>query len=396
MALIGLTGVLAACDLFGGEEVSRTKLVQDETVFIVSTLEASPDTTIHHPQVFVGRLSDPLDPEYRVVYDPTVPKGIEFYMPTFLAQVMWKSEHLRLRYEPDAEAEVTITGPLGERARTVAFQHERNGVYGDLAGGLPVVPGAAYRLDVRLADGRAYTAQTRTPEVPTFAPPDTFYMPLELVQNEPGVWTERNVNEEVHHFECTPSPSDAPLTVYQSAGTEVYDRRVWGLQPGEELWYADRNDYVRQGQGYRIVTHDAYNDYDNCAVLWTNHSRNPFQEWLPIYLRLEQVGSDLAQWYEESQVWVSTKFKEGDVLWEDPWVDNVMDRRLDAVAFRDTTYLPSISNIDRVGPDGEPLPRSASDAVGIFGGYTARYARSVLRPIRSWDPDTLDWGPPLP
>lgn len=267
---------------------------------------------------------------------------------------------------------------------------------GDLAEALVVIPGASYRLDVRLADGRAYTARTQTPEAPTFAPPDTFYMPLELGQSEPGVWTERNLNEEVHYFECTPSPSDAPLTVYQSAGTEAYDRRVWGLQPGEELWYADRNDYVRQGQGYKIVTHDAYDDYDNCAVLWINHSRNPFQEWLPVYLRLEQVGADLARWYEESQTWVGTRQRDEDILWEDPWVDNVMDRRLDAVAFRDTTYLPSISNIDRVGLDGQLLPRAESDAVGVFGGYAARYARSVLWPIRSWDPDTLDWGPPTP
>lgn len=198
----------------------------------------------------------------------------------------------------------------------------------------------------------------------------------------------------MHYFECTPSQSDAPLLVYQSPSSEDRDREVWGLQPGEELWYVDRNDYVRQGQGYLIVTHKAYDDHDNCAVLWINNSRESLREWLPAYLRLEQVGADLARWYEESQIWVGMRQKEGDILWEDPWVDNVMDRRLDAVAFRDTTYLPSISNIKRVGSDGRVLTRS--DAVGIFGGYTARYARSIMIPIRSWDPDTLDWGPPIP
>ena len=54
--------MLAGCGLLDadpGPPEYSVKLVPDSTVFIVATLEASPDTTHYYTQVYVGYLLDP-------------------------------------------------------------------------------------------------------------------------------------------------------------------------------------------------------------------------------------------------------------------------------------------------------------------------------------------------
>ena len=61
------------------------------------------------------------------------------------------------------------------------------------------------------------------------------------------------------------------------------------------------------------------------------------------------------------------------------------------MAHGDPAYAFSISNIQKRGPDGEVLPRSETDAIGVFGGYSARYHKATVRLVRDWDPCDYGW-----
>ncbi len=384
-AVLSLCAGLVACD-GAGDAGEGVKLVPDETVFIVSTLEGSPDTVYHHAQVYVGRVTDPVDRDYNLFADPELNPGRELFMPTFYAQVAMKVNNLHLKLYPDEAAEVSLRGPLGQPdERSVTLSHERRGVYGDLDRELPVRNGAEYRLNVRLADGRAYTATTRVPAPAEWAPPDTLHLLLELAEYGDGNGY-YEYEPETPIIPYSPAP-DAPLTIWQVSTTLDADRQNWNLGPGEHLAFEGRGTYVRQGISFSVVTHGAFPDLDNAFIRWTKDSTGPLLLRLPYHLRLRQMGPELAEYYEAEFRWVGTRDSR-----VEPWAQR-MDRRFEAYRDRDQTYFPGISNILRAGPDGEALPKADSDAVGLFGGYSARYHRMLVVPERSWDPDSLGWYP---
>lgn len=383
--LAALTLVAASCDVFG----STGKMVNDATPFIVATLEASPDTAIHYPQVFVGTLTDPQDPRYDFLRDPTRDVGEGLFQPDLWAQVMIKAAYVELRADPTEGAQVSLTGPLGApEARTAVLMYEGSGVYGDVGNALPLSPDARYRLDVRLPDGRAYTAQTHTPPPYHISAPDTLHSATEYIYHGPGQWTEWGTEVPI---DCAPAlNANAPLTTYKFNAQLEFDHEVFLLDPGERFAFQDRGEHLRDGSRYVISTHGAYSDYRNlCGVVFGTDANTSRWDRTPVYMRVAQMSSDLARYYEAPYSQIAFRPQEGDPLWDDPWDDNVVDAREDAGAIRDRTYLPRISNIRSVGPDGEPL--AETDAVGVFGGLTARYLTRTLVPIRSFDPDTLDW-----
>lgn len=379
LALLGCFVTLAACDANNPHTPLTTRLVPDSTVFIVSTLEASPDTSFHHTQVYVGRLSDPLIPFYDLFADFVYKPNEELWMPIQWSQVGMKLRNLRLRPHPDNMAEVSVTGPLGQPGeRTVRFQHERRGVYGDLNSELVRVPYGTYRLDVRLADGRSYIAETTTPGLAEWVVPDTLRVPVEL---QPG-------DGSGYHYEAGRLPlewddaEDALVAVFGFNRSLAADRATFGLEADENFPHEDRNDYVRMGAFYFVFTTSFSNT--GPAITWHESSVDPLVDYHDLYLRLYQFSPELSHYYAPEDYEYS--HVDGD-----PWAEVQFTTIAEVVENRDTTYFHSVSNILRVGPDGRALPHTESDAVGIFGGYTARYARSAMTPVRNFDPDTLGW-----
>lgn len=380
LALLGFFVTLAACDLNNPNTLLTTRLVPDSTVFIVSTLEASPDTSFHHTQVYVGRLSDPLIPYYDLFTDFAHKPNEELWMPIQWAQVGMKLRNLRLRPHPDNTAEVSITGPLGQAGeRTIRFQHERRGVYGDLDQELVRVPRGTYRLDVRLADGRSYTAETTTPGLAEWVVPDTFRVSTELQPDDGSGY----------HYEAGRLPlewgaaEDAAVAIFGFNRSLAADRATFGLEADENFPHEDRGDYIRMGAFYFVFT-TSFSDAGP-AITWAESSVDPLVSYHDLYLRLYQLSPALSRYYAPEDYEYS--HVDGDPWAEAQWNTGAV------VGDRDTTYFHSVSNILRIGPDGQALPHAESDAVGIFGGYTARYARSAMTPVRSFDPDTLGWYP---
>ena len=384
--------LLAACDSGDTTPQFRHKMVPDGTPFIVATLEATPDTVHYHPQVYVGSLSDPQDFHYNLFADAAHKPGNELWMPTFFAQVAMLGRQLNLRPTPDERASVTVTGPLGMQGEaTVAFAHERRGAYGDLERRLVQVARGRYRLDVTLGDGRRYTATTQLPGMGELTLPDTTFIPVRLEEFENGSGYYETHDGAI--FYPVEYGEGAVLSVCRRNMSLEHDRILFGLGPGEEFPYQDRGQYLSTSGVYLIATNATMPEgLTPCGTQWTEGTGYRRFDELPNHFALLQMNADLARYYiAEDFEWSHPHY--------DPYSAEQLTRQMDAGAYRDSTFLPSISNIYRVGTDGRALPKEQSDAVGVFGGYTARYAKNVMVPVRSWDPDSLGWtleGPTQP
>jgi hypothetical protein len=387
LAFVAAGGLgLAACDATGPE---FSKLVPDDTPFIVSTLEFSPDTLYHHAQVYVARVTDL--PDYRLFDDPERNVGNEVWNPTMWAQVAWKLDDLGLAPEPEPEAAVSITGPLGQpNEQNVALAYERDGVYGDLAGQLSVEPEQRYRLDVVYPDGSAYTAETRVPRAAEVDLPAVVDMPLELQRGEHG-YIEQNVGREPMTYPCE-EVEGASLSVFKRSQDRWIDAVFFVLEDDESFFYEDRgDDYVRGPRTYFIDTNGQNYDTSRCSIAWLaspNILPQPLGS-VTHFARYLQVGAELGPYYEREFLSYGFRGAE-DGSWRDPYQAQ-STRELDAVASGDPAYAFSISNITKRAPDGSVLPRSQTDAIGVFGGYSARYLRSTVRLVRDWDPCDYGW-----
>jgi hypothetical protein len=181
----------------------------------------------------------------------------------------------------------------------------------------------------------------------------------------------------------TPSP-DVGLTAFGVNHTLAHDLELWGLNPNESFPFQDRNDFVRAGAQY-VVGVTAHPSFPQPTMVWAWPVSRTENRPQTTYIRLYQLNDDLSRYYAPEDQEVSTST-------DDPWQDQIWNEA-EVVSSRDTAYFPSISNILRVGPDGRALPKAQSDAVGIFGAFSSRYAERVKVSSRSFDPDTLDWSP---
>lgn len=376
-----LSAVLLGCD---SNDRTRIPLVPDGTPFIVSTLEFSPDTLFSPPQVYVATLTDRYVPDdnnpYDLFTDGEHLPSTELWHPVQWSQVGWKLRLLRIQPNAVSDAEVRVTGPLGQAGeQSVTFVSTGRGSYTDVARTLTVLPEARYRLHVRLPDGRTYRSETTVPRPASLTIPDTLRIPTEIgASSGPGSYNEIGVMP----VEWA-APPGAILTVWGFNHSLSHDRELWGLQEGEEFPYQDRGNYLRSGAHYSISTNSNSNFYIP-TVSWSWPITTPVYEAQIFYTRLYIPDEQLSRYFvfqDDYGVPEDDPFSESDL------------RLLDARRDRDTTYFPSISNIHRVGADGQTLPLAQSDAVGVFGAYSARYMRRVKIPVRNFDPDTLDFTP---
>lgn len=369
---------LAACDNTDEAAYHLNPLVPDSTVFVASTLEYSPDTSFYHTQVYVGRLSTPHDNDYRLFADRIHKPTEEMWMPIQWVNVGMRLGELKLRPHPDNTAEVVVTGPLGRpEERAVTLTYERRGVYGDLDRAITAVPLGRYRLDVRLADGRHYAAETTIPEAAAWSVPEPVVMPVDI-----GAGSDEHyiIEEGYVDLDWVPAPS-ATLTVWGANRSLYEDRKLFGLQPHEEFPFQHTNDWLRAGAQYYVFT-TSYEGAGAPGYVWAESSVDARIDEHDLYLRLYQLSPELARHYppEDFQFGVASG---------GPWARQMWGEA-DVVLQRDTNYFPSISNVYRVGTDGNAA--AENDAVGVFGSYSARYARTTMVPDRAFDADTVRWG----
>lgn len=370
---------LIGCDLLSGnEQESFIKLVPDNTLFVVSLLETSPDTIHHYPEVFVGRVHNV---EHDLPFNPDGPQVEGIWWPVISAQVHNLCSRLNLVRIPESGALVSIEGPLqSEDQKKVIFEEEGNGVYGDHLQKLKLVPEGEYRLEVTLKGGSHYQAVTTLPELPIWEVPSSIEVELELSQFSNGNYFEKNKDTIKLFYEPAPS---APYTTGQMNYSD--DWESFDVQKGKFL-FEDRGNFLREGGNYFIQKNGFFENQDFYDPRWNGDESTPLKDSLQVWMYIAQLNGDMSErwFYQHIFNWIGMSS-------EDPWNDR--DRELiDALVERDTTYLFDISNILKVDDNGKVLPKAQTDAIGVFGGYSAAYRTATVIPVRSWDPDTLNWG----
>ena len=359
-------------------------LIPDGTPYIIALLEHSPDTTFHHPQVYVALATDQVDVQYSLLEDPEHKPGAELWHPVAWAQVGLKLDRMKIRPVAYDQAEVSITGPLGALGeQTVPFPLETRGVYGDAARALDIRPQARYRLDVRLADGRHFTAETAVPTTTQWTLPDTMDVDVSLQVSAPGAPHRVDLGRVL--FDWTPPPtSESELTSYGQNATLEEDYDFYDLLPGESLPYEESNNEVRMGRRYGVFT-TAYAAHRHPDLSWGQVSNRPLRHTQRMWPRLYSLNLDLGRFYNPEDQY--TEYQDGDPWQQANWSLGAV------VSDRDTSYFPRVSNLRTVPTEGTPEPR---DAVGVFGAFGARYGTTVLRAVRDFDPYAYGWEDPAP
>jgi hypothetical protein len=92
-----------------GSESLPDKFIPDHTPYIAGFVEATNDTVHHFPEVVVGYVTDVEGFEY----SGSLEDYPRLYNPTLLTQLVKTSHAFGLRFEPEHNASVWVTGPLG-------------------------------------------------------------------------------------------------------------------------------------------------------------------------------------------------------------------------------------------------------------------------------------------
>lgn len=193
-----------------------------------------------------------------------------------------------------------------------------------------------------------------------------------------GVYVEEYKEEIPFPYETAP---EAVYTIGQF--NYEYDYETFGM--GKEAFlYSDRGPFWREGATYMIRHNNTFRDKQAFSPKWIDLQTDSLKYSEKAWGRLSQINKDLGKFYQNVFNWIAVET-------EDPW--SLEDtRQVQAHLQRDTTYLFEISNIFKVGEGENVLPKDQSDAIGVFGGYSAAYRTTTLIPIRGWDPDTLNWA----
>ena len=350
-------------------------LIPDNTVFIASVLEASPDTTFHHAEVYVGYATDVPEILYHSQEDPSFVADDVIWSPMLYAQVAFRCARAGFRLLPEEAASVAVVGPLGTAAeRRVVFEHEAGGNYGDLARQLDLQPRERYRLEVELPGERRYRAEMGIPDTAGWTVPDTVALDLSL---QGASESSRFVAFPVTLPEEIADTRGLTLAQYNSDS----DAALYQLSSVDEFEFADRGPFLRAGSYFGVSTnYKLLEDNDIAGVSW--HLSYPgAEEWTEsqAWLRLAVIGPDWSNAFLNPLPSFATDS-------DDPVIET-LDRYDDAVELRQPSYLHEISNIEYVGPPG--ADSADANPIGLFRGYTARYATTVLKLQRSWDPNAV-------
>lgn len=371
--LLGLTSFLQSCDLQKNDS-DFTPLVPENTPFIVGVLEATEDTVHHYPEVYVGTVSNPEGFEAELVWTT---EGI--WWPVTNTLVTRPVTRNDFKGTADTNAKVEISGPLGEgNETTVQFRHEGNGIFGDVEYKLPLQGGKKYKLSVTMGDGRKYIAFTDIPELFNWEVPDSVSVDLELGQFYTGV-----------HKEDSKETVELPFSVGPEVGYIVrkanseYDYYNFDVPEGGFL-FDDRGNFLREGATYGLFDANSFLDKRSLPLVWGGSANNPLRDSEYWWLSISQLNISLSKFYYSLFQFIGTN---PDGRW-----DRQDQARLKALVERDDKFFFGISNILKVGENGEVMPKDQTDAIGVFGGYSAAYRALTVIPQRSWDPDTLNWG----
>lgn len=346
-------------------------MVPDHTPYIAGLIEASYDTTHHYPEVVVGYFTDTQN-----IHDPGILLERRYpaiYSPILMKQVTITSILFALSFQPETNAKVTVQGPLGTpKNRTVKFKHEEKGVYGDINSKLRLIPNKKYILTVKFPDGRTYQSKTHIPAATSLTIPDSVGIEVTYVPSGPAEKAQPGYPIEIN------SPANSFIVITQKNTTK--DREILHLDPEAEFKYNNRGPYLRLGSHYGMFFPS---DIDSLYDPWIQGLDKPKSEvWMKmrVWLRISFYSKGIGSMFFPlaSKFATSEKFSK-----------KIIRPPGNATKKNDPTFLFETSTIRKVGPNGNVLPKEASDAIGFFAGYFSYYRTFMEYPIRQFDLDSV-------
>ncbi|HRK73211.1 MAG TPA: hypothetical protein PLL64_02970 [Rhodothermales bacterium] len=372
-------------------------MIKDNTVYIGGMLEASPDTTHFRPQIWVGRASDKRDRKYYLYDDPSQsPLVGTIESPMLYAQLLVTAGNAHFSLKADNEAFVQIQGPIGHPSeKKVTLSLLKHGLYEDIGGELLMLPRSKYMLWVTLKDKRAYTAEMSTPELPYVNIPPRYDIKLNIVKypNNGGL-SERHLEPPPKYaprvedeIDYRPAP-DAAYTIIQFNPEDCAE-----VASNANITTSSKSNRLSRYIGtcgfYHLKDNMDFGKFSRVHYTWsTSPSINKYYRTkMKTWIRISQVHESMRRGFESEVNWTFIDAMESN--------ERRIRERSNATTNRDPLYWPSISNIYKLDATGAVLPKSKSDAIGFFGGYSSRYAFTVMYPIRDWNPLDYGWLGPL-
>lgn len=401
--LLTLCFGLAACDVWERgpkDPVLDGKMVPDRTVMIASHLDASPEDSLYNlpAEVYVAYATASggvYDEQYRITQDPDAFPGVyAIELASLNAFVIETSYKAGLRYDPEPDAQVSLTGPLGQAGeQTVALTHQGAGRYND-GGRLSREAEATYRLNVTLPDGRSYASETTLPGTPQGQLAEYYELPLRWWEWPSGTRAESNSSTD-DEMSNSLAPS-LPVFSYHGNTTtrqikinknRIFSRELMEVrEEGHTLRFEGKGPHFWETAVFTETVGDHVDLQD--IITWSvSDTRKTFFDASCLYYRVTDMNPDMLRAYQ----------LEGLHYANDP-SDDAFDLQQRAMrrAFgtRDTSYLFDESNIFFAAEDGRPDTTQASRAIGVFGGTASRYLTTWVFPVRTWDPHGPGWNWP--
>ncbi|XWN37843.1 MAG: hypothetical protein ROO71_02725 [Balneola sp.] len=336
-------------------------------------IEATNDTVHHYPEVVVGYVSEGrFNDEREITSD--IPN---LFNPSLWTQTVRTFKSFGLSFKGEENAIVRIKGPASNSQENVVILTKKSsGLYGDVNSEIKLRPGEKYTLEIELFDGRKYQKETIIPKSTEIEIPDSIDLNIEFVPYQDGTPREESNPNKFYIFEY---PEGNFLTEIQSNADT--DRETLLLEDWEDFLFQDRGNYLRLGSMYALTIPSWDNDELRRAWIQDlSKNREKIWESKTQWMRFSFFSKDIGNnWQHMNEI-----FSSKGILW-----DEMYDRFIRAFTSRDSTYLFQVSTIEKVGENGEILPKSENDAIGFFAGYFSVYKKTVLIPVRNFDLDSV-------
>jgi len=379
-----LFSVFSACDLFTDPEDNQSIeiFIPDNTIFVSGVFTTSNDTMFYGAEVILARIKN--DGGY-ASRDFNIPGS---FWPIVEAQIVALSGNMGFNIFPEKEASIILTNTRTSIYKELDLVDE--GVYADVAKTIRAEPGDSLTLKIHLTDDTHYFASTIVPPMPIFSFPDTLITPLKLINfnTNPATYVEQTDfgTVAVRRNQIKPFSGFNDGNIFEIRTNYEFDFVNFGFEKNDSL----PNNWLRNGKIYGIGTYGIYHDsliYHGAE--WMIGSDYPIQNQQTAYLSVSQLDHVFSRNYQNVNVWVWPRTS--NAFQFDP-AFTIGDSLADVKRTNDNSFIFRVSNIFKMDKQGTILPKSESDAIGIFGSRSSTYRKTVLIPVRSWDPDTLNWA----
>ncbi|MGM0586846.1 MAG: hypothetical protein ACQETE_00385 [Bacteroidota bacterium] len=374
LAVLFVIGLLTGCTT-SNNDIPERKMIPDQTPFIVSVMEGTDDTVVDKPlEVYVGRAIDVKEENY------IKPEFTKIWRPIIDGLVSKHSSHMSFQLYHQNDAQVEVKYEWKGNLQTIQLTNIGEGVYKDVHDEIQIATGKTYTLEVTL-DGEQYRAETTIPEQVDWHVPDTIIAKPKLGLFETGTYYEDSGMIKM------PIDLSKDALLFVGQWNHEDDHMYFDVEKGD-FPYEYAGPYLRKGSNYTIAVNDELvaRDMVDFGPYWIRYSTEPLLYHARVWGRVSQLNEDLTKYYKQI---FTQAFTPDDTDWY-----KYMDRRNDAFFSQDTNYYFKTSNIKPVGPSGDTLSWRERKVIGVFGGMSTDYETTVMKAVRTWDPDSVDWTPP--